>query len=269
MTEDLFKPAIQHEGIARGTDIAMSPANDAFERFWETKPQRDGPNPKGDAKSAFLKLVSRKVDPESVVAAAREWAEEERKAGNIGNRFVKQAVAWLNQFGREVAFEAKEPPTKKTKSSEEAVAKAAQLGWKWNGERMSGLTPTKSRAGSWLPGSSRSWTGPHCLFHGKHRSTKPCASGMSGQTKNPRTTENLSTRRRTVSGYRQIGTSRGGPQNVSSCTSSTRRLRRSSRPTPASRSRPRCRWKPTLTPCRSPTMRRWTSALEGHDRATL
>jgi hypothetical protein len=126
-------PAIQQGSMTGGTDLAMSPANAAFEDFWEIKPDRAGSNPKADAKTSFLRLVARGIDAEVLVAAARAWADQERKDHNVGTRFVKTAVAWLNQFGREEKLEASEPRKPKDYGASDAIAHAH--GYQWNGEK--------------------------------------------------------------------------------------------------------------------------------------
>jgi hypothetical protein len=73
---------------------------DAFERFWEAYPKRDGPNPRKPALAKF-KIACRKVDPENLIQAAEKYAAEidqqESTERNYSRKFVAQATTWLNQ----------------------------------------------------------------------------------------------------------------------------------------------------------------------------
>src|SRR5882757_2556515 len=70
---------------------------DAFDRFKRTYPKRDGANPWQPAKLKFDRLVKGGVDPEMIIAGARQLAVEEHARGNLGTKFVPQAITWLNQ----------------------------------------------------------------------------------------------------------------------------------------------------------------------------
>lgn len=70
---------------------------DAFERFWEAYPKRDGSNPRKPAEQKF-RIATRRVDPETIISAARAYAEDQRKRhGGKRSPYTKQASVWLNQ----------------------------------------------------------------------------------------------------------------------------------------------------------------------------
>lgn len=68
-----------------------------FEEFWKAYPRRDGPNPRKPAEQKFNALVQTGVDPAVMIAAAKRLASDEAKRGNVGTRFIPQAMTWLNQ----------------------------------------------------------------------------------------------------------------------------------------------------------------------------
>jgi len=68
-----------------------------FEDFWQTYPRRDGPNPRKPAEAKFNALVKTGVDPAIMVAGAKQLAIDEANRGNIGTRYIPQAVTWLTQ----------------------------------------------------------------------------------------------------------------------------------------------------------------------------
>ena len=70
-----------------------------FIEFWNIYPKRRGNNPKHPASLKFLALVKSGVDPDAIVAGARNYATD--PATEAGTPYVKQAVVWLNQRGWE------------------------------------------------------------------------------------------------------------------------------------------------------------------------
>lgn len=68
-----------------------------FDEFWKVYPRRDGPNPRKPAEAKFAALVKSGVDQQAVIDAARKLAADEAARGNIGTRFIPQAMTWLNQ----------------------------------------------------------------------------------------------------------------------------------------------------------------------------
>ena len=70
-----------------------------FEEFWQAKPDRgkNQANPKAPARAKFILAVRNGIDPHKIIAAAKEWARQEKASGNIDSRFVATAVVWLNQ----------------------------------------------------------------------------------------------------------------------------------------------------------------------------
>lgn len=76
---------------------AQPRANAAFERFKAAFPMRGGSNPWVPAEKKFNALVKTGVDPETLIAAAAQLARDEAQRGNIGTKFIPQAITWLNQ----------------------------------------------------------------------------------------------------------------------------------------------------------------------------
>lgn len=78
---------------------AASPprAPDRFEEFWKAYPRRDGANPRSPAEKKFKALVKSGIDPQIMVAGAAALALAESGKGNIGTKFIPQAMTWLNQ----------------------------------------------------------------------------------------------------------------------------------------------------------------------------
>ena len=82
---------------SRSVGKPTRPDASRFDEFWLAYPRRDGPNPRKPAEQRFNSLVKSGVDPQTMIDAARELCEAERKRGNIGTRFIPQAITWLNQ----------------------------------------------------------------------------------------------------------------------------------------------------------------------------
>lgn len=87
----------REETDSRSVGRPTRPDASRFDEFWLTYPRRDGPNPRKPAEERFNSLVKTGVDPQTMIDAARELCEAERKRGNIGTRFIPQAITWLNQ----------------------------------------------------------------------------------------------------------------------------------------------------------------------------
>lgn len=83
---------------SRSVAKATRPAeNLKFEEFWKAYPRRDGPNPRKPAEQKFNALVKTGVDPDVMIAGAKQLAAEESRRGRIGTQYVAQAMTWLNQ----------------------------------------------------------------------------------------------------------------------------------------------------------------------------
>jgi len=91
------QPPSQEETQTRRVAGATPPAGEDFDAFWAAYPRRDGDNPKVPAQKKFAALVRAGIDPAAIVAGARRRAEEARRRGELGTRFVPQAVTWLTQ----------------------------------------------------------------------------------------------------------------------------------------------------------------------------
>lgn len=86
------------ENISRSVADATRPVEDLkFEEFWKAYPRREGPNPRKPAEQKFNALVKTGVDPDVMIAGAKQLAVEEARRGKIGTPYVAQAVTWLNQ----------------------------------------------------------------------------------------------------------------------------------------------------------------------------
>lgn len=84
--------------VQESTPTPAAPiSSDAFKRFKAAYPRRDGANPWQPAEKKFNALVKTGVDPEVMIRAAAELAREEGARGNIGTKFIPQAITWLNQ----------------------------------------------------------------------------------------------------------------------------------------------------------------------------
>jgi hypothetical protein len=84
--------------VSRSVADATRPVEESkFEEFWSAYPRRDGPNPRKPAEQKFNALAKTGVDPDVMIAGAKQLAVEESRRGKIGTQFVAQAVTWLNQ----------------------------------------------------------------------------------------------------------------------------------------------------------------------------
>jgi hypothetical protein len=82
----------------QGSHTAASPhACSRFDEFWKEYPKRDGDNPRKPAEKKFNALVKTGVDPDVIIAGARQASAAFRSRNEYGTRFVPQAITWLNQ----------------------------------------------------------------------------------------------------------------------------------------------------------------------------
>lgn len=89
---------VQGEGKEKVSPTPSAPSSsEAFQRFKKAYPKRDGANPWHTAEKKFSALVKTGVDPEVMIRGAAELAREEGARGNIGTKFIPQAITWLNQ----------------------------------------------------------------------------------------------------------------------------------------------------------------------------
>ena len=105
-SEELPKIALEGKGgekEPKGKESIPTPAkpqaraSEDFKRFKAAFPRRDGANPWQPAEKKFNALVKTGVDPEVMISAAAALAREEGARGNIGSKFIPQAITWLNQ----------------------------------------------------------------------------------------------------------------------------------------------------------------------------
>jgi hypothetical protein len=88
----------RREEVEESSPTPSAPSSsEAFSRFKAAYPRRDGANPWQPAEKKFKALVKTGVDPEVMIAAASSLAREEAARGNIGTKFIPQAITWLNQ----------------------------------------------------------------------------------------------------------------------------------------------------------------------------
>lgn len=85
------------EGVKESSPTPSAPSSSDFERFKAAYPKRDGANPWQPAEKKFRALAKTGVDPEIMIAAASSLAREESARGNVGTKFIPQAITWLNQ----------------------------------------------------------------------------------------------------------------------------------------------------------------------------
>lgn len=96
-TETETEAETDSEAIASGADAPRKRVGSGFDEFWAAYPRRDGPNPRKPAEQRFTSLVKSGVDPGMMVEAAKKLAVDEAARGNVGTRFIPQAVTWLSQ----------------------------------------------------------------------------------------------------------------------------------------------------------------------------
>lgn len=84
-------------------ELALTPQEEAkaseypqeFEAFWQAYPRREGGNSKKAAFRKWQALRKRGVSAADLLRAARGYAAEQERLGNIGTRFVKQCSTFL------------------------------------------------------------------------------------------------------------------------------------------------------------------------------
>lgn len=114
MAAQMEEGGCRREEVKESIPTPSAPnASEAFLRFKAVWPKRDGANPWQPAEKKFNALVKTGVDPEIMIAAAKSLAREEFARGNIGTKFIPQAITWLNQQRFQdhaaVAFDARAP----------------------------------------------------------------------------------------------------------------------------------------------------------------
>lgn len=101
-TEPEITPQRKEEGgrreeVEESSPTPSAPSSSDFERFKAAYPKRDGANPWQPAEKKFRALAKTGVDPEIMITAASSLAREESARGNVGTKFIPQAITWLNQ----------------------------------------------------------------------------------------------------------------------------------------------------------------------------
>lgn len=120
----------RREEVEESSQTPSAPsASDSFERFKRSYPRRDGANPWQPAEKKFLALVKTGVDPEVMIRGAVNLAQEEGARGNVGTKFIPQAVTWLNQQRfQDYAVSAFQPIIQNKIPLEDAVEQYAKTG---------------------------------------------------------------------------------------------------------------------------------------------
>lgn len=88
---------VRKKGSRSVADATRPGEHAKFEEFWRSFPRRDGPNPRKPAEQKFSALAKTGVDPDVMIAGVKQLAIDENRRGNIGTRFIPQAVTWLSQ----------------------------------------------------------------------------------------------------------------------------------------------------------------------------
>lgn len=124
------------------------PNDEKFEQFWRTYPRRKGPNPKVAARTKFQAIVRSGTDPAEIIAAASRCADEARKEGQEGTRFIPQAITWLNQQ-RWVDYSNLEVDEKL--AAERGLVRLTPETPQWEAwERFKGGSIPRDKTGGWL-----------------------------------------------------------------------------------------------------------------------
>jgi hypothetical protein len=83
--------------LDQGPSSSASPrVNSRFDEFWKEMPKRDGDNPRKPAEKKFNALVKTGVDPDVMIAGARQASADARRRSIYGTKYVPQAIKWLN-----------------------------------------------------------------------------------------------------------------------------------------------------------------------------
>ncbi len=98
LTPPIIPPSdqIYSEGVTNAAQPKAKKEPSRFDEFWSIYPKRDGSNPKEPARQKFDLACKRGADPQAIISAAQRYAEQQKRLGNIGSPYVKQAVSWLN-----------------------------------------------------------------------------------------------------------------------------------------------------------------------------
>ncbi len=70
---------------------------DKFEEFRRAYPAKHVSFPTTMARKRWVEAMKRGEAPDEILAGARAYAAEQRRAGNVGTKFIKAADAWLYQ----------------------------------------------------------------------------------------------------------------------------------------------------------------------------
>ena len=90
-------PASPEKETEKEKNRTDSVRGSGFEAFWKAYPRRDGPNPRKPAEQKFNALVKSGIAAEVMIEAAGRLATDEAARGNIGTRFIPQALTFLAQ----------------------------------------------------------------------------------------------------------------------------------------------------------------------------
>jgi hypothetical protein len=93
--EKEIQDKIEEEGEKKHS-TASPRASVKFEEFWKEYPRREGDNPRKTAEKKFSALVKTGVDPEVMIAGAKQATAAAKKQGIYATKYVPQAIKWLN-----------------------------------------------------------------------------------------------------------------------------------------------------------------------------
>lgn len=69
----------------------------AWERFCQSYPPRDGGTNRTEAKKKFFQLAKSEFDPETIIEGAERYLTWARASGKAGSPYIAQMTTWLNQ----------------------------------------------------------------------------------------------------------------------------------------------------------------------------
>jgi uncharacterized protein YdaU (DUF1376 family) len=111
---------------SRSVANATRPA-DRFDELWTAYPKREGSNEKKPARIKYEKMIRDGVDHDKLVAAVKHYADQEAK--NIGTRFIKRTITWLNEWSPDDEAETIKAPAVTSIKFFAEITSAAWCAW--------------------------------------------------------------------------------------------------------------------------------------------
>jgi len=99
--ETLDLEPIEVRGVAalRAEAVTRKAAAGRWDEFQAAYPKREGSQSWPAAEKKFVALVASGIAEEAIIAGAHDYARHLEATGQVGTRYVKQALTWLNQQG--------------------------------------------------------------------------------------------------------------------------------------------------------------------------